>query len=113
MSAPLPTPAAPPSNGVLIRRLLGLTWRYRLGCIKVLSIQFVLGYEPMEFSGALQERVRCGGAVRVLAGTATSRTGAQAPPPLDSRGCVGVSARRPSRSTATPFRSWRSTGCSS
>ncbi len=42
MSAPLPTTAAAPSNGVLIRRLLGLTWRYRLGCIKVLSIQLVL-----------------------------------------------------------------------
>ena len=42
MSAATPTPAAPASNGVLIRRLLGLTWRYRLGCIKVLSIQLVL-----------------------------------------------------------------------
>ena len=42
MSAPLSTPAAAPSNGGLIRRLLGLTWRYRLGCIKVLSIQLVL-----------------------------------------------------------------------
>ena len=36
------TPATTHSNGVLIRRLLGLTWRYRLGCIKVLSIQLVL-----------------------------------------------------------------------
>ena len=42
MSAPLPAPATAPSNGVLIRRLLRLTWRYRLGCIKVLSIQLVL-----------------------------------------------------------------------
>ncbi len=42
MSAPQPTPATTLSNGVLIRRLLGLTWRYRLGCIKVLSIQLVL-----------------------------------------------------------------------
>lgn len=42
MSAPPPTPAPPASNGALIRRLLGLTWRYRLGCLKVLSIQLVL-----------------------------------------------------------------------
>ena len=42
MSVPLPAPATPPSNGALIRRLLGLTWRYRRGCIKVLSIQLVL-----------------------------------------------------------------------
>ncbi len=41
MSAPPPTSAAP-SNAALIRRLLGLTWRYRAGCIKVLSIQLVL-----------------------------------------------------------------------
>jgi ABC-type multidrug transport system fused ATPase/permease subunit len=31
-----------PSNGVLIRRLFALTWTYRLGCLKVLSIQLVL-----------------------------------------------------------------------
>ena len=42
MPAPSPPPAAPLSNGALVRRLLGLTWRYRLGCLKVLSIQLVL-----------------------------------------------------------------------
>jgi ATP-binding cassette subfamily B protein len=42
MSASPPTPVTPASNGALIWRLLGLTWRYRLGCIKVLSIQLVL-----------------------------------------------------------------------
>jgi ATP-binding cassette subfamily B protein len=42
MSAPPPASATAPSNGALIRRLLRLTWRYRLGCIKVLSIQLVL-----------------------------------------------------------------------
>jgi len=44
MSAPSPAPPVPPalSNGALVRRLLRLTWRYRLGCIKVLSIQLVL-----------------------------------------------------------------------
>ncbi|MDB6094905.1 MAG: transporter related [Verrucomicrobia bacterium] len=37
------TPLAEPlSNAALIRRLLGLTWRYRLGCLKVLGIQLVL-----------------------------------------------------------------------
>ncbi len=42
MPAATPSPAAPLSNGALVRRLLGLTWRYRLGCIKVLTIQLVL-----------------------------------------------------------------------
>ncbi|MDB6169680.1 MAG: transporter related [Verrucomicrobia bacterium] len=42
MPASTPTPAAALSNGALIRRLLGLTWRYRLGCIKVLTIQLIL-----------------------------------------------------------------------
>jgi ATP-binding cassette subfamily B protein len=42
MPVPPPIPAAPPTNGVLIRRLLGLTWRYRFGCLKVLGIQLVL-----------------------------------------------------------------------
>ena len=30
------------SNWALIRRLLALTWRYRYGCLRVLSAQFVL-----------------------------------------------------------------------
>ncbi len=30
------------SNGALIRRLLALTWRYRAGCIKVMSLQLLL-----------------------------------------------------------------------
>ena len=42
MSASPPPSAVSHSNGVLVRRLLGLTWRYRMGCIKVLSIQLVL-----------------------------------------------------------------------
>ena len=43
MSVPpsLPT-AAGPSNGVLVRRLFGLAWRYRLHCLQVLAIQLVL-----------------------------------------------------------------------
>ncbi|MEO7599009.1 MAG: ABC transporter ATP-binding protein [Opitutus sp.] len=35
-------PASRPSNGELIRRLFLLTWRYRQGCVKVLTIQIVL-----------------------------------------------------------------------
>lgn len=42
MPVPPPPAAAPLSNSALIRRLLRLTWRYRWGCIKVLSIQLVL-----------------------------------------------------------------------
>lgn len=42
MSASPPPSAVPLSNGALIWRLLGLTWRYRLGCVKVLAIQLVL-----------------------------------------------------------------------
>jgi len=32
----------PPTNSQLIRRLLGLAWQYRFGCVKVLCIQMVL-----------------------------------------------------------------------
>lgn len=43
MSEPPSSPAAAvPSNWGLIRRLFGLAWRYRLGCIKVLGVQLVL-----------------------------------------------------------------------
>ncbi len=44
MHAPPPKPpAAPtPSNGALIRRLLGLAWRYRARCLQVLALQLVL-----------------------------------------------------------------------
>lgn len=48
------SPAAGPSNGELIRRLFALTWRYRLGCVKVLSIQLVLltmGIGGLSFTG--------------------------------------------------------------
>jgi ATP-binding cassette subfamily B protein len=42
MSAPAPPPTPEPGNGVLIRRLFGLAWRYRLHCLQVLGIQLVL-----------------------------------------------------------------------
>ena len=47
-------PATEPSNGVLIRRLFGLAWRYRLHCVKVLSLQLVLltmGVGGLSFTG--------------------------------------------------------------
>jgi len=43
MSEPrLLTTAEPLSNGALVRRLVGLAWRYRMHCLGVLSIQLVL-----------------------------------------------------------------------
>lgn len=44
MEEPPPTiaAAAPVSNWVLVRRLFGLAWRYRLRCIQVLVLQLVL-----------------------------------------------------------------------
>ncbi len=42
MSESMPASAAGPSNGALIRRLVGLAWRYRLRCLGVLGIQLVL-----------------------------------------------------------------------
>lgn len=55
MSAPPPAATAPvPSNGVLIRRLFLLAWRYRLHCLAVLGIQLVLltmGIAGLSFTG--------------------------------------------------------------
>ncbi len=31
-----------PTNGVLVRRMLGLAWRYRLGCLKALGLQLIV-----------------------------------------------------------------------
>src|SRR5689334_3088482 len=43
MSDAPPVPTAPAqSNWVLVRRLFGLAWRYRLHCLRVLGIQLVL-----------------------------------------------------------------------
>jgi ABC-type multidrug transport system fused ATPase/permease subunit len=55
MSDPVsPSPPSGPSNGELIRRLFRLTWQYRTGCVKVLSIQLVLltmGIVGLSFTG--------------------------------------------------------------
>ncbi|HYP17884.1 MAG TPA: ABC transporter ATP-binding protein, partial [Opitutus sp.] len=43
-----------PTNGELVRRLFALTWRYRTGCLKVLSVQLVLltmGIVGLSFTG--------------------------------------------------------------
>ena len=54
-SAPLSTPAAAAlSNWALVRRLVGLAWRYRLHCLQVLGIQLVLltmGITGLSFTG--------------------------------------------------------------
>jgi ATP-binding cassette subfamily B protein len=41
-ATPPPTIATGLANGVLVRRLIGLAWRYRLHCLQVLAIQLVL-----------------------------------------------------------------------
>ncbi len=41
-TTPAPTTATGLANGVLVRRLLALAWRYRLHCLQVLAIQLVL-----------------------------------------------------------------------
>ena len=50
-----PAPPPPePANGVLVRRLFGLAWRYRLHCLQVLGIQLVLltlGIGGLSFTG--------------------------------------------------------------
>jgi ATP-binding cassette subfamily B protein len=50
-----------PGNGVLIRRLFGLAWRYRLHCVQVLGIQLVLlslGIGGLSFTGLGIDYVR-------------------------------------------------------
>ncbi|MEO6002727.1 MAG: ABC transporter ATP-binding protein [Opitutus sp.] len=54
MSEPASATSAGPTNGELIRRLFGFTWRYRAGCMKVLTIQLVLlsmGIVGLSFTG--------------------------------------------------------------
>ena len=49
-----PAVTAAPDNRVLIRRLFGLAWRYRLHCLQVLGIQLVLltlGIGGLSFTG--------------------------------------------------------------
>src|SRR5882757_8378152 len=51
---PLSSAASAPSNSALVRRLFGLAWRYRLHCLKVLSIQLALltmGIAGLSFTG--------------------------------------------------------------
>jgi len=47
-------PAAPSDNRMLVRRLFGFAWRYRLHCLRVLGIQLVLltlGIGGLSFTG--------------------------------------------------------------
>ena len=100
MSAPFPPPVAAPSNGVLIRRLLGLTWRYRLGCIKVLSIQLVLltmGLAGLSLTGLGIDYIRQ--QVAPVAPLTTPAAGPKAPDPH-----AAVSAATPSTPAHTPGR---------
>ncbi|HVU23523.1 MAG TPA: ABC transporter ATP-binding protein [Opitutus sp.] len=61
MSAPDHAQMPGPSNGELIRRLFALTWRYRLGCVRVLAIQLVLltmGIGGLSFTGVGIDYIR-------------------------------------------------------
>jgi ATP-binding cassette subfamily B protein len=54
MSTSRATHSSEPANGVLVRRLFGLAWRYRLHCLQVLGIQLVLltlGIGGLSFTG--------------------------------------------------------------
>src|SRR5688572_4025079 len=55
MSDPVsPSPPSGLTNGEVIRRLFGLTWQYRAGCVKVLGIQLLLltmGIVGLSFTG--------------------------------------------------------------
>ena len=54
MPASAATSSNEPGNGILIRRLFGLAWRYRLHCLQVLVIQLVLltlGIGGLSFTG--------------------------------------------------------------
>ncbi len=59
-TAPAKSPAES-GNGVLIRRLFGLAWRYRLHCLQVLGIQLVLltlGLGGLSFTGVGIDYIR-------------------------------------------------------
>ena len=54
MPAQSAPPTTEPGNGILVRRLFGLAWRYRLHCLQVLGIQLVLltlGIGGLSFTG--------------------------------------------------------------
>ena len=58
---PSTTAAVIPSNGELIRRLLGFAWRYRLHCIGIILIQLVLltmGITGLSFIGVGIDYIR-------------------------------------------------------
>ena len=42
MKSPDHTPAPAPGNAALLRRLLALTWQYRAGCLRILTLQVLL-----------------------------------------------------------------------
>lgn len=61
MAAHPPPPTAAPTNTVLVRRLIGLAWRYRLHCVKVFAIQLLLltlGISGLTFTGVGIDYIR-------------------------------------------------------
>ena len=68
MAIPNMSSGAGPANAVLIRRLFGLAWRYRLRCVGVLGIQLVLltmGLFGLSFTGVGIDYIR-----RIVGGAA-------------------------------------------
>ena len=61
MSRPDPMPLLNAGNGVLVRRLFGLAWRYRLHSLQVLGIQLILltlGIGGLSFTGVGIDYIR-------------------------------------------------------
>ncbi len=69
---------APPANWRLIRRLLGLAWQYRAGCIRVLALQtalLILGMLGLGLTGVGIDYIRY--AARSVAPAPAAQTGSE------------------------------------
>lgn len=74
-----PPPTSTPSNWALVARLVGLAWKYRLHCLRVLGIQIVLltlGIGGLSFTGVGIDYIR-----HKLEGTPLAENGLHLPLP--------------------------------
>ena len=98
---------ADPTSWNLIRRLLGLAWEYRRGCIKVLMLQIVLlamGLSGLGLMGVGVDYIRYMTAMRTAAVAAAG--GQVAVIPAVAAGTVRPPPAAPSRSTAVKPPRW-------